>query len=156
MLQWSGLLIYRTLWLYKEGIYKCHFKTSSWRPGFTKFWLQRHLGWPSWDKFRTNWWYFQAMINCSWNNHPSYILAHAGGNDIGLIRARAIKKFTMKTMSNLNNRKMGNFRVVQFSRYFPVSPEPRKLKSTKYFPRLTNSLFTFLQNNNCVFICFPY
>ena len=30
-------------------------------------------------------------------------------------------------------RKMGNFRVVQFSRYFAVSHEPRKLKSAKYF-----------------------
>ena len=30
--------------------------------------------------------------------------------------------------------KMGNFRVVQFSRYFAVSREPRKFKSAKYFP----------------------
>ena len=48
---------------------------------------------------------------------------------------------------------MGNFRVVQFSRYFAVSREPRKLKSAKYFPSLTNHLFTCIQNNNCVFIC---
>ena len=48
---------------------------------------------------------------------------------------------------------MGNFRVVQFSRYFAVSCDPRKLKSAKYFPSLTNCLFTFIQKNNCVFIC---
>ena len=34
-------------------------------------------------------------------------------------------------------RKMGNFRVVQFSRYFAVRRDPRKLKSAKYFPSLT-------------------
>ena len=50
-------------------------------------------------------------------------------------------------------RKMGNFRVVQFSRYFAVSHEPRKLKSAKYFPSSMNILFAFVQNNNCVFIC---
>ena len=44
-------------------------------------------------------------------------------------------------------RKMGNFRVVQFSRYFAVSREPRKLKSAKYFPSLINCLFAFIQNN---------
>ena len=31
-------------------------------------------------------------------------------------------------------RKTGNFRVVQFSRNFAVSINPRKLKSAKYFP----------------------
>ena len=41
-------------------------------------------------------------------------------------------------------RKMGNVRVVQFSRYFAVSHEPRKLKSAKYFPSLTNCLFAFI------------
>ena len=49
--------------------------------------------------------------------------------------------------------KMGNFYVVQFSQYFADSPKPRKLKSTNYLPSLTNRLFTFIQNNNCVFIC---
>ena len=44
-------------------------------------------------------------------------------------------------------RKMGNFRVVQFSQYFADSPKTRKLKSTKYFPSLTNRLFTFIENN---------
>ena len=33
-----------------------------------------------------------------------------------------------------NYRKTGNFRVVQFSRNFAVSINPRKLKSAKYFP----------------------
>ena len=50
--------------------------------------------------------------------------------------------------------KMGNFRVVQFSQYFADSPKPGKLKSTKYFPSLTNRLFTFIQNNNCVSFVF--
>ena len=50
-------------------------------------------------------------------------------------------------------RKMENFRVVQFSRYFAVSREPRKLKSAKYFPSLTNCLFAFKQNNYYEFIC---
>ena len=45
----------------------------------------------------------------------------------------------------INYRKMGNFRVVQFSRYFTVSREPRKLKSAEYFPSLTNCLFAFIK-----------
>ena len=32
---------------------------------------------------------------------------------------------------------MGNFRVVQFSRYFAVSRGPRKFKSAKYSPSMT-------------------
>ena len=36
--------------------------------------------------------------------------------------------------------------------YFSYS-SVEKLKSEKYFPSLTNCLFTFIQKNNCVFIC---
>ena len=50
-------------------------------------------------------------------------------------------------------RKMGNFHVVQFSRYFAVSHEPRKLKSAKNFPSLINCLFAIIQKYNCVSIC---
>ena len=35
---------------------------------------------------------------------------------------------------NSEYRETGNFRVVQFSRNFAVSINPRKLKSAKYFP----------------------
>ena len=38
----------------------------------------------------------------------------------------------------INYRKTGNFRVVQFSRNFAVSISPRKLKSAKYFPSFEN------------------
>ena len=51
----------------------------------TKLWLQRHL----------------ALTNCSWNNYPCYLLSHAGGKDIGRIRACTLKKLIAKTMSNL-------------------------------------------------------
>ena len=50
--------------------------------------------------------------------------------------------------------KMGNFCVVQFSRYFTVSHEPGILKSAKYFPSLTNCLFAFIQSNDFAFICY--
>ena len=41
--------------------------------------------------------------------------------------------------------------AVQFLRYFAVSRDLPKLKTAKYFPSLTNCLFTFIQNQNCVY-----
>ena len=41
------------------------------------------------------------MKNCSGNNHPSYLIVHTGGYDIGRIKARALRKLIMKTVSNL-------------------------------------------------------
>ena len=60
-------------------------------------------------------------------------------------------EFEKKSQSNIVKWEIfasSNFRVIS-----RVSREARKLKSAKYFPSLTNHLFTCIQNNNCVFIC---
>ena len=43
----------------------------------------------------------RALNNYSGNNHPRYLVVHAGGNDIGWLNARALRQLMMKTMSNL-------------------------------------------------------
>ena len=43
----------------------------------------------------------RALKNYTGNNHPRYLVVHAGGNDIGRSNARALRQLMMKTMSNL-------------------------------------------------------
>lgn len=43
----------------------------------------------------------QALSICSMNRPPAYLIVHAGGNDIGGIKARDLRNFIKKTMSNL-------------------------------------------------------
>ena len=45
--------------------------------------------------------------------------------------------FFIRENEDTNYRKMGNFRVVQFSWNFAVGRDPRKLKSAKYIPSLS-------------------
>ena len=54
-------------------------------------------------------------------------------------RGHSLKLFKKRSLLNVraNYRKMGNFRVVQFSLNFAVGQDPRKLKSAKYFPSLS-------------------
>ena len=43
----------------------------------------------------------RALKNYGGNNHPRYLVVHAGGNDFGWLNARALRQLMMKTMSNL-------------------------------------------------------
>ena len=43
----------------------------------------------------------QALKNSSMNRFPAYIIVHAGGNDIGSIRARDLRNFIKQTITNL-------------------------------------------------------
>ena len=42
-----------------------------------------------------------ALKNYSGNNHPRYLVVHAGGYDIGWLNARALRQLMINPMSNL-------------------------------------------------------
>ena len=67
---------------------------------------------------------------------PRFIHVDSKDSDqTGLIWVFAGRTLTLLVLSCRGSyRKTGNFRVIQFSQYFAVSINPRKLKSAKYFP----------------------